>query len=179
MKRCSTCKLGKDIGGFYRNRASLDGLCNTCKDCDRARKKSNETDKLSRIIRDRKNRDRLNAYHRKYAKENRDKYQKYAKTYADKNRERIRELNRKSYNSEKQRPKNNARAALRRALKVSATLPGFKKELEAKYQGCPKGFHVDHIIPLKGVNVCGLHVPWNLQYLSAEENVKKGNKTIL
>lgn len=73
--------------------------------------------------------------------------------------------------------KGRARAAAYRTRKRKA-LPQWVdiNEIENIYLSCPEGHHVDHIVPLKGKEVCGLHVPWNLQYLPAKENISKGNR---
>lgn len=72
----------------------------------------------------------------------------------------------------------------RNALKVkyladrSQRIPSWSNssDLVNFYKGCPKGFHVDHIYPLRGKYVSGLHVLSNLQYLPAIENMRKNNK---
>ena len=68
-------------------------------------------------------------------------------------------------------------AAKYRASKLQATPKWVDADkLRDIYSKCPKGHHVDHIIPLNGENVCGLHVPENLQYLLPIENIRKSNK---
>ena len=47
--------------------------------------------------------------------------------------------------------------------------------IKSIYDNCPPGYQVDHIIPIKGKSVCGLHVEYNLQYLTASQNFKKSN----
>lgn len=70
--------------------------------------------------------------------------------------------------------------ANRRAYKLKRTPKWLTVEQKANikeiYRNCAIGYEVDHIIPLRGKEVSGLHVPWNLQYLPAKENAIKGNK---
>jgi hypothetical protein len=79
-----------------------------------------------------------------------------------------------------------AKDALRRAKKLKATPDWLTEEQREfisnlyKFRSNISGvvgreYHVDHIVPLQGRNVCGLHVPWNLRVIPAEQNLSKGN----
>ena len=94
---------------------------------------------------------------------NKDSYKKYPEAYKkslDKNKIAIQ-----------------GRNALYRAERANRTVSWTQvEEITEFYKNRPDGYHVDHIIPLKGVTVSGLHVIENLQYLTAEENLQKGNR---
>ena len=71
----------------------------------------------------------------------------------------------------------NSLTAKRRASQKRATPTWVNvQQLKTIYVNCPIGHVVDHIIPLTHDKVCGLHVPWNLQYLTPSENSAKSNK---
>ena len=149
-KTCSKCKEEKDLSEFYKKKEASDGVKSACKVC------TNKKEKEYREI----NRDKIRKKDKEYRETNKGKIKEYNKNYIKNNPE----LNR-------------AKAAKRKAAKLQRT-PSWS-DLEAIkeiYTQCPEGYHVDHIIPLQGALVSGLHIPENLQCIPAKENLSKNNK---
>lgn len=180
MKRCSKCGINKCLDDFYKRKTSRDGLRNRCKKCH------DETVNLHRI----NNKDKHNQRCQNWRNKNKDKIKIISKKYREKNPN-------PPYNKEKKKlsnalwTKNNldrhaANEAKRHAKKLQST-PNWLtveqvKEIEQFYSEARKltkktgiKYEVDHIIPLQGLNVRGLHVPWNLQILTKSENSSKRN----
>lgn len=136
-------------------------ICKKCSEYIKENKNVERIEKYAKYYYE-KNKQKLGEYNKKYQKNNLHKFRKYNKNYRQ-------TQNGKIYNREKR--------ARYRASKLQATPKWVKKkDLKKIYKLCPSGYHVDHIIPLVNKNICGLHVPWNLQYLSAVINASKSNK---
>lgn len=82
-----------------------------------------------------------------------------------------------------------AQKAKRRAAKLNRT-PSWLRPVDFRHiqvyyeisrrqtQATGIKHHVDHVVPLQGETVSGLHVPWNLQVLEGRENSRKNNKLL-
>lgn len=114
-------------------------------------------------------------YYREWRKNHKGAYKERIKRYRQKNPEKFRRGS-KAY--AKKNPKKIQAWNLARRKRVQKHTPPWAdlKVIRNFYFNCPQGYHVDHIIPLNGENISGLHVIENLQYLPAVENIKKGNK---
>ena len=138
------------------------------------------------------NKEKHREANRLYRLNNKDKIKEINKLYRLNNKDKIKEINRLYRLNNKQKRKqtliltrlNNphtqkAITAKYRASQLKAT-PKFAnlKKIKEIYKKCPKGYHVDHIVPLQGKEVCGLHVEWNLQYLTKSENLSKSNRFV-
>ena len=163
MKVCTKCRSELDEAMFHKDSNRKDGLACWCKPCVRINSKNHYKNQCPKK--------RLEA----------------KRAWQDKNREHV-----NKYNEQwrKDNPhKHAARQRKRAASKLFATPPWLTKdqeqEMQSLYALCKKfealfkvNYHVDHIVPLKGKNVCGLHVPWNLQILEEKFNLRKSNKEI-
>lgn len=152
-KSCSRCKELKPTSEFYKNSLSKDGLSYQCVACRKSYYESNKQKHSEKM--------------KEHYAQNHQSYKDRAKRWKSKNR-----------------AKHNASCMERHVLKVSRS-PEWAKELtdlvcseaydKAKrlsdLTGVP--YEVDHIVPLRGKTVCGLHIYSNLQVIPASENRSK------
>jgi hypothetical protein len=171
MKTCSSCGEAKDKSCFNKRTASRDGLNASCVECRKTRRKTYQSEK---------------DYRKKYYKENKEEnLQRVSQWYRDNPGKKVehRKTHRKN-NLLKVRRAEAEKNSRRRSQTPSWLTKEQKKKIMSFYElrddvrlTTGEEYHVDHIVPLKGKNVCGLHVPWNLQVLPSDVNLSKWNNT--
>jgi hypothetical protein len=178
-KTCFKCLCVKPLSEFYKHKMMADGHLNKCKVCTKADVMRHRADNIERVQEYDRGRGMLP--HRVAARA------EYAKTDAYKTSIRKSQKRYQSENVEKRRTIKLVCQRSREAGKLSRTpkwLSAADKALiraryaEARWMTARTGIkhHVDHIVPLLGKSVSGLHVPWNLRVIPQRENTKKSNK---
>ncbi len=158
MKKCTSCQYIKDLDCFNNRKAAKDGKYSECKECVKRYYILNLEKRLNyQNSYNSQNRETINKRKYKWKKENRAKTNKYNSDY------RARKLN---------------ATPVWLSLIQSKAIEDFYTLAQTLTDTTGIPYQVDHIIPLKGKTVCGLHVPWNLQILTAEENNKKNAKLL-
>lgn len=165
--QCRQCKQDKYCAQFSRHNTCRFGVRPECKVCQSANKK----------IYYHRNKVKILNNHQKYINTNPEIHRKISRAYYARNKQ-AEQLRSSAYAKANPLVKR-AQCAKRRATLADA-MPKWLSEsqlLEIRliYKNCPAGYEVDHIVPLRGKEVRGLHVPWNLQYLTVSENRSKLN----
>jgi hypothetical protein len=190
MRLCVTCKAKKPLSEFYKRKDSPDGYRNDCKLCRRSVSSKNYY--VDQELGRQKRRDY-------YAKKKAENPNLSAEIYA-RYRESSLALAKQYYQDhiEERRAKQrlwsktnrgiaNALSKRYKLKKANATplwlTPKQLYNMQCTYkvaaqlsETSSQKWHVDHIVPIRGKDVCGLHVPWNLQVLPAKMNMQKGNR---
>jgi len=129
------------------------------------------------------NRDQINAWRSRH----RDAINPVQNAWRDKNRDAVRATARQRHRErmesdalyvEKVKAWQKLVRSLRERCRQAPIAKAYAAETKAFYAARPSGLHVDHIEPLISRNACGLHVPWNLQYLPHAANQQKSNRLL-
>jgi len=196
-KTCTKCNETKTIDLFYKRSDQLGKYTSHCKACKRAHDnahcalestKAKRAEYLKNLRSTPEYKAKESAYKHAY-------YRTDAYRIAKKLKQKLRRLDPNILQQLKLRDAAYAKAhpekfamktRKRKIIKLQRTPfwlnAGQNFEMECIYKYCAAlrsiglDYEVDHIVPLKGKSVSGLHVPWNLQVLTASENASKGNR---